>query len=333
MVAWRRVVKVGRWVAVVLVGCLMGCGSSGGGGGGSLSSQTPGYNGVTAQATITQESAEAIFKTLFVQVQSPESLSSIEGLYLGSDLGLPPIVPPLLDKGGTISGDGFLVSTRSFRAVETLSYTIGGTCGGSLVLVTNIDEAADEYDVAITYNGFCYDGITMDGGYTLSVDGNGDGLFEGDIELFYTLHTVKETDGVNRYEGPLEVTWSGDAIEQSWDHVVTNLTTGLGVKYVNFIIGTETDPAEITWTQAGRFFQGLYGYVDVVTETPFVSVPGLKLPHVGRLKMVGAPAGGGVGAGWFEVFEDGFQVTVDTDGDGLVDGDSGRLPWSQMPVP
>lgn len=329
MVAWKRVVDMWVWVPLVLAIGFTGCGDSGGG----LSTQPPGYNGLTSQAVITLKSAVEISKILFVQTQSQESLSSIEGISLDSGHELPINEPPLFDKGIAASKNGAASSLGLAKALVTQAYTIDGTCGGTLTLVTNIDTVIDNYDIEVIYDAFCYEGITQNGWYTLSVDGAGNGSYDGNISRTYTLHTVTEPDGVNRYEGDLEVAWSADQIIRTFNYVVTNLTTGLGVQYASFVIDTDVTSTETTWAQTGRFYHSLYGYADVETEERFVAEPGLELPHGGRLKMTGTSASGGMAFGWFEVFEDGFQVTVDADGDGTVDEDSGLLPWGHMPVP
>jgi hypothetical protein len=329
MAAWLRVFVIFVFVSLVVGAFVTGCGSSGD----DISTQPPGYNGLTSQAVITQKSAVEISKTLFVQTQSQESLSSIESIYLGSDLGLPATPPPLLDKliaESERDADGQLIVTTDRVSTD---YTIAGACGGLLTLVTDIDTDIGFSAIEVTYDAFCYEGITLDGGYTLSINVAGDGDYAGTVLVTYSLRTVTEPDGVNRYEGDLEVVWSEDQITRTYNYVVTNLTTGLGVQYDNFVIVMDVTSTETTWTQEGRFYHSLYGYVDVETEEPFVAEPGLELPHEGRLKMTGAAASGGAAFGWFEVFPDGFQVTVDTDGDGSVDGDTELLPWGQMPVP
>lgn len=331
MTAWRRVFAISVCVPFMVGALITGCGDSGSSGG-SVSPQPPGYNGLTTQAVITLKSAGDMSKELFVQTQSQESLSSIDGIYLDSDTDIPVNEPPLFDKGGASSTHGVAAQPLTKAAVSQ-TYTINGACGGTLTLVTTIDTVIGSSKIEVTYDEFCYEGITENGSYTLSVDEAGDGTYNGDITRAYTLHTVTEPSGVNRYEGGLAVTWAADNITRTFDYVVTNLSTALGVKYVNFRIPTDITSTETTWTQEGRFYYFLYGYVDVETVEPFVAEPGLVLPHEGRLKMTGASANGGTAFAWFEAFADGFQVTVDADGDGLIDGDSGLLPWGLLPLP
>ncbi|BCS96759.1 hypothetical protein DSLASN_23910 [Desulfoluna limicola] len=331
MAAWKRVFAMSMCVPLMAGALITGCGDSGSSGG-SVSTQPPGYNGLTTQAVITLKSASDMSKELFVQTQSQESLSSIEGIYLDSDTDIPVNEPPLFDKGGASKG-GTAALLPLTKAAVSQTYTINGACGGTLTLETTIDTVIGFSQIEVTYDDFCYEGITENGTYTLSIDETGDGTYNGDITRTYTLHTVTEPSGVNRYEGDLAVTWAADNITRTFDYVVTNLSTGLGVQYVNFRIPTDITTAETTWTQAGRFYYSLYGYVGVETVEPFVAEPGLTPPHEGKLKMTGLSANGGTAFAWFEVFADGFQVTVDADGDGLIDGDTGLQPWGLLPLP
>ncbi|WP_300668163.1 hypothetical protein [Desulfoluna sp.] len=330
MGAWKDIFAMWVGVPVVLVGLSMGCGDSGGS---SVPERPPGYNGATTQAVISPSSAAAISKTLFVQTQSQQSLSSVEGLYLGQDQGLPPSALPFLEQGISATKGVAAPSLPLTKAPVTSSNTIDGACGGTLTLATTIDAAAGEYDIKVTYDAFCFEGITLNGLYTLSVNADGDGLFAGAIDVRYTRHVVTEPEGTQRYEGALKVTWSGDHMLQTWNYSVTNLTTGLGAQYASFDIKTELTATEVTWTQTGRFYHPVYGYVDVATEVPFAADASLELPHTGCLKMTGVAATGGPAFGWFEVSSEGFQVTVDANGDGTVDGNSGVLTWNFLGLP
>ena len=332
MAAWKRVVAISVCVPLMVGALITGCGDSGSSGD-SVSSQPPGYNGLNSQGVITLTSASDMSKELFVQTQSQGSLSSIDGIYLDSDTDIPVNEPPLFDKSVASSKGVASDSLQLTKAAVSQIYTIYGACGGTLTLETTIDTVIGFSQIEVTYDEFCYEGITENGTYTLSVDEAGGGTYNGNITRTYTLHTVTEPSGVNRYEGDLAVTWAADNITRTFDYVVTNLSTGLGVKYVNFRIPTDITSTETTWTQEGRFYYSLYGYVDVETVEPFVAEPGLELPHEGKLKMTGASATGGTAFAWFEAFANGFQVTVDANGDGLVDGDSGLLPWGLLPLP
>jgi hypothetical protein len=208
-------------------------------------------------------------------------------------------------------------------AVETVSETIYGNCGGTMSYSVSADSEAGTFNGNFVFSNYCNDGTTINGraGFDgrMNVDtgeffeasfsfnnlSGGDLTLDGDIEIDFTASPNMLTfNAYGQDPGSGKVYWIRD---------------------YSISIGENTGYVEVE--MAGMFYHPDYGYVTLSTTDPFVLHDGDEWPASGALLVTGANSSKARLTAIDNVY---CTVEVDTDGDGSYEWNSGVVAWDDI---
>ena len=178
------------------------------------------------------------------------------------------------------------------RTIETATEIISGSCGGSATVTLHLDDTNGDFTGTIQSNNYCEDGGTISG--TINVSGNVD------------LNAGEFTN-----------------IKMASNYLIKDNNSGKVYKVENHVISAVilTDRVETTFL-GGRYYHPDYGYVDLVSEQPFIQYLGDFAPSSGELSIAGAIQTKAL----LTVHNiNDVEITADTDGDGIFEWSSGNL--------
>lgn len=336
----------------VLWGCGSGGGSSGGGGGADATGLS--YTGLTSEATVDGDNAQALTEDALAggstsfggggvagaataggqKVHKPVKLA----LMMKSLVGKIRISPP--------SGGG------AVGAIESMTGTIEGSGGGTADFSITVDTVTGEFTGSITFYSFTEVGVTYDG----SAGFSGVAIFEGEEYQGYIDSFTFDYDSVSCTSFGTSFTIDGtmafEGFYYEWPNpwVTMNMVyrdegTGKTYQMVNFIIyfdfeylEDEFDPGYYYYIE-GTFYHPDYGYVTLTTTQGIWQYVYDAYPsYEGEVIVTGAIGSGGgntyarlvIGQISFNTYE----IYADIDGDGFDPGTgdpddyySGELAW------
>ena len=329
--ATRRRIFFRVMILLALVGIVWGC--SGGGGG-----KSPMMAGSSPE----------------VSPPSPETPpSSPEPLVI-----IPETKPAVVKMGSTqalVRGfvDSFLEIRRVRRAMESRSdgeirnqnfvdvasempEVFSGPCGGQVTETVTRGETDGKLTVAYLYAAYCIDGREFTGKATLEV--KGDVVVSGDVVAVrvsnmatYKNLVVKDEGGSVKLDGTVEnISQEGESLIANHDLRLTTLGTGkifglLGLRTLTTEMGGESSSMD-----SGRIYHSDFGFMEVTTEEPLIREAANEagFPFAGKIRFQGVTEDAKEGYAWLEAGVDGYEVTMDADGDGNWEWHSGVLSWS-----
>ena len=205
-------------------------------------------------------------------------------------------------------------------AVETRSGTLLGDCGGSLSYSIDFIYESSFYDGSFSFGNYCDNGITISG------ETDFDGTYanaSGEISTAYFSFT-NLTDG--------EITWDGE-ISMDFLHQPTKAAfsayskdSGSGQVYwiKDYAMNITEFAGYIELEISGTFYHPDHGYVHLTTSEPFIVHHEDDWPTSGLLGIEGQKRTQAELTAQNQLT---YSVAADTDGDGVLDWDSGRLSW------
>ncbi|MBW2108915.1 MAG: hypothetical protein JRI36_09660 [Deltaproteobacteria bacterium] len=310
-----------------------GCGGGGGGGDGSVTASSDdngiAYIGLTSQASIDENNAQQLTGESYEGGKLASSLASLGAVSVESQdhLGRPRVfefsqtmenalrsIDLTSRAGGTFAG-----------AVYHTSGTIYGDCGGGVFYDIDVDDQTGRFSGNMNFNSYCNDNVTIDGQVQFS---SRIALTTGKLVTFsFSFDNLRGTSEqtTTRMAGDI----SFDA-STSPEVVTANLRMAVDsqvyqVTDYTLHITDRTGYIEVSFT--GRFYDPGYGYVDISTPEVFIINDGYENPSSGVLLIQGR---NGTQARLTAHSVGYCEVQADTDGDGVMEWDSGWIPWSDL---
>jgi len=284
-----------RSTLVVFLGALItGCG--GGGGGGVYPVNTGeaslSYNGVTTQATVTESNKQALSYNAYQAGLVGSALASI-GKVVAETPASTTSVTPLPQSLYRVLEDAILGAAlenqksapRLVGKVVTESGTIPGPNGGSAKYSISADDVTGSFTGTIEFNNYQDIGTTLSGSANFSGVIN---LSNGQLTSFslsmVSLHAIEAGTAVT-LAGTITKSPSGADKIITISLVIRYDSTGVTywVKDYNFIVKTDG-----TMTLTGRYYDPVYGYVDITTVTPLTISAFDAMPTAGVLLFTGS---------------------------------------------
>ena len=299
---------------ILSISALSACGGGGGGGNSALE-----YTGETSQAVITADNADQLATSSYSGASSGMIASS--ALAVDTETGshpLPPTVAPLVQLVDAMlyaPVDTGLPDTASAAVVDPPIYA---PCGGQMVVArtSNVFTFAG----TITASDFCAAGVTVTG--TLVVNGTISG---GSIEtavLTYDRLRISGMGSATVSSGEMSAKITGSVMRMDLDEKTLVEDSGLvywlqGGKLVVASSGTTT-----TISMSGRYYDPLYGYVDLTTPSALTLYPDTAnpWPSAGQMVITGLSADG-TNSATVTLTAQGssYLLELDSNGDGMTD--------------
>lgn len=329
--------------------CVFGCdsGSDGGDGGGDGGG---GYSGVTSQATISENSTQAIAgQTLEVLYGETGQIPFVSGAVSSH----PPTTNLSIQWEKALS-DKFFRKNNDFIAndfITGITATETGECGGN-VEISGDDGSGRSGKVSvnatITFNDYCecslFDGCSTKIVSNGKITGKGSGVSLYDDEddeyyllsgqVSYTLNNLHAQIYENSSliadvtaDGSMEKTWAdsddGFTENMKMDLIRINNLTAKTIKISNLEIETTADFfSGATIEINGRIYFHDYGYVTIQTESS-LEIWYSIYPSSGVLIISGSSGS----KMRITFFNNGYMVEADINGDGFYEYDAGTNYW------
>ena len=319
----------GSGLFLLAIVSLMSCGGGGGGGvgGGEVSGDGITYIGMTEQATINQSNAFDLAQGAFLGGE----ISGGIGTSLGVVRSIKSNHASYLDFTRIVEKavrqvDFRTSSTHILDAGAIVSETvvIYGTCGGNADISADLDDVTGEFTGDINFTDFCSEGIIINGPSSFSgkVRMNDYELLQ--FSLSFTTLNVNFGDLVLTMAGSISAETSLQSDILAIDVYTRNNDVGVVYWVNNYQMTISEGMGYIEFGISGRFYDPVYGYVDVFTPIIFRMNPEQYGPSTGVLLAVGK---NGTKAQFLAVNPTTFKVLADTNGDGSYDWDSGDTLW------
>jgi len=255
---------------VVLFGIISIIGSGGGGGDGGSTESPIIYTGLTTQAEITDANAEVLAAGAFEGGRTGSAFSSTGAVETATDentISFRTLKVTQALKDAILKVDLSFVSGGPFiGATQSESGSVAGPCGGTASYSLQYDDATGVFSGTFTFNSYCDSGVVITGRTTVSGTVNiglsifedihfnftnlsdGSSTLNGDIYIDFTVSPIRiDFDTLLKDNATSKVYWASD--------YVMYVTEGVNYADVNISSGTYYDPD--------------YGYVTVITPTPF----------------------------------------------------------------
>ncbi|GFE59279.1 hypothetical protein [Geobacter sp. AOG1] len=276
--------------AVVTATCLAACGGGGSGSsGGSTSSGS--YSGATNQATLSTANARAVSVDAYNGAQASATLGSV-GVVTAGNGGATTDAPLVQVVADTLAASVQRLdpkgATGPAATGASVQVSIPGTYGGTLSYVLNVNETNGSFSGTFTYTNFqeVQNGPFISGVVTFSgVYDQTSGKFSS-FSLSFTDFAATESGKTFTMSGT--ISWS---LSSTGTRAVTanlflrNNTTG-AISWVKDYTFTLT--AQWALTITGRYYDPVYGYVDISTPVPLQVSSLSGQPTSGVLLFTGA---------------------------------------------
>jgi len=305
-----------------------GCGGGGGGGGdGGVDSLS--YSGIESAADITSGNAQEIVASAYFGADAGVGTIVIpenQGIQDHNNLDVPILTVAQVLDNAIHQVNLRPYGTNTISAIIDDSDTIPGECGGSAFYTIRIDDVAGTFTGKMTFSDYCEDDIILSGRANFS--GSFD-ILTGDIlELSIFFNNLSETNAgeTYRFDGEINIVESGGSILIDLELLIQN-PSGEVFWVNNYFITLTEGPGYEDVEATGRFYHPNYGYVDFSTEVTLRTLDIDDWPSSGTLLFEGA---NNTSARLIAVDALTAQVTADTDGDTIVDFDTGPINWEDL---
>jgi hypothetical protein len=334
------------FLSFAMVFCLVVCGCGGGSSGGESSDgggsggSSPGltYSGATNQAVVTADNSQALVVNAMDAGAGGAGISGIAGLDTvnhGQDatgrplfLGLAVVMESAIARMDRQSA----AEQNPASAVESDADTYPGSCGGSYSYNIQVDTDSGVFSGNLSFNGFCEEGITLNGSASFSGVVNVTLRQVETCTVSFNSLTGTSGSGSVTMGGQVYLAVSGAATMITMDMMVRDNGDGRVCKIENYQMDIADHGAYSVIVVNGRYYDPDYGYVDLETTSALVVDDDDDYPRIGQLILTGAngAAGGPTAARLTALSETQCRVEADTDGDGIYDYDSGAVLWTDL---
>ena len=221
----------------------------------------------------------------------------------------------------TIYGD----TAPQLRTIETETSKILGNCGGSKTSTLNINDTTGNFTNTIWDDNYCEDGITSSGTINASGGVNLDTFEITEMNMSFDLWTISSSSYSITFSGTIssDLTVNSQTLTLNYlirDNNSDNVSRDKVYKVENYVTSTALliDRVETTVSD-GRFYHPDYGYVDLISEQPFILYSGDFAVSSGELSITGAMQTKALLT--VHSIND-IEITADTDGDGVFEWSS-----------
>ena len=265
-------------------------------GGGSSNEGSSGltYSGETSPATITEDNAGTLATSALDAGSNGSAfnltgLATLSGVDSGTDASDQPMllgfVRVLEDAVGDV--DFAAVSEQNVSAAaQSENGSLAGSCGGNASYSISGNSNTGEFSGKFSFNGFCADGLTMNGSASFSgiVDMATDTL-ESFIFTFGAMTATSGSESVT-LKGRIAFTVSDSTITMNL--TIKNNTNGWMCKVENYVMVVDDQSSYTAISVSGRYYDQDYGYVELITNEPLRYYPAGEYPYYGKLTLYGA---------------------------------------------
>lgn len=327
-----KIIKLGMMLVLGMFVAACGGGGSSGDPQPSSEADVP-YTGKTSPASITTANAKELTLDVFQQgTIGGAPVASLNGEVIraaSQPRGL--LLKETLEKA-IRHMDPRGASSGLAAAIQDMSDTFPGSCGGGMSFRISYDDQSGEFSGETSFANYCEEGIVT----------NGDMSFDGlmDVEsgefLSFTMTmdslSVKACGDTFTTDGTLKVVSEGDASAYVSTMTLDIYVTEGGTGQVYWVKGMTMKIEEgyffTNISVQGRFYHPDYGYVDVRTEHNLQVYDDNFWPSSGV--MVAEGADGSV-ARLTAINSESYRLQVDEDGDGVYESDE-ILAWDDWDI-
>lgn len=321
-----RIRRAMLFTVVLAVTALLSACSGGGSGGGGSSALS--YTGVTTAAVITNSNAKTLALESFSTGTSAGSTQNtaktvavVDTTYTAPDIGV--IVSRLITTSQT-AAQGLVTTTASGNRTTLVSIQqtlapMTGNCGGTASGTLTIDDATSNTYATIIFDNYCDTGVTLSGSMNFS-------LILDTTSPDYGLMTMNFTN-VHVIGALTSLVISGSI---QYDSLVLNpattinmlLQSSVGRVYkIQNLTMTEVTGTDVTGdytdiSMNGRLYDPDFGYVDMTTTLQMRVYTTDYWPSSGSYILTG----NGNATVTLTASPSGYQLDLDLNGDGIVDG-------------
>lgn len=309
-------------VSILAVGLLAACGGGGGGGAGGGGAAVN-YTGITAQAVITTANADDLTVGGFQNGTIGQSSGSIavvaqEDVVGGRPRGI--VVSDAIEHALQQADITSLQATEvATGAVQTVSDSINGTCGGVFSFTITLDDISGEFDGTGTFSSYCDLDTTLNGGVSFSGVIDPFTLVFDQLSISTNSLTTQLCGESFTVAGTISLSNSGLTAVVNEDMLVRDDASGV-VYWADIQITVTDGPGYTDISETGRFYDPLFGYADIVTITPLRIFDFDVWPSSGVLAAEGdLGIAGGATSAQLTASGASYTIEADTTGDGLFD--------------
>jgi hypothetical protein len=286
-----------------------------------------GFIGISSQAAIKSTNAENLVSSAFIggatDVQPIRSLLNRSVISTQASTFRPLKFSQLIIGSlRKVELDQFDV-VHSQSDVMTKNGKFTGDCGGSFSYTLEFDNESQRLNGDILFEDYCDDGILISG--QTDVDGYFD-MLTGDF-IAANLLFDNLGDEYFTFEGEISIDFSDVPIKVILAAYSTDNQTGNVCWLDEYNIALTERIGRIEFSIFGTFYHPEYGFVVLTTSDPFIVHEGDDWPSSGQLNILGENA---TTAQLTAIDHLHTGIAADTDGDGLLDWESGLLNWSEL---
>ena len=206
-------------------------------------------------------------------------------------------------------------------AVETRRGTLQGGCGGKLSYSIDFITESGMFNGSFSFENYCDQGITISG------ETNVDGIYGIDSKEFTTAHFsfADLTDGQITLDGEISIDFLHPPLTATLSAHSKDIESGQVYWIKDYSMNITEFAGYIEIEIFGTFYHPDYGFVNLTTTEPFIVHHEDDWPTSGLFVIQGEK---NTQAELSALDQLTYSVTVDTDGDGVFDWDSGILNWT-----
>jgi hypothetical protein len=208
-------------------------------------------------------------------------------------------------------------------AVETKSGTLQGGCGGRLSYSIDFIAESRIFDGSFSFENYCDQGITISG--ETDIDGRY-GADAGDFTTAY-FSFVDLTDGTITLDGEISIDFLQPPITATFSAHGKDIASGRVYWIKDYSMNITEFAGYIEIEIFGTFYHPDHGFVNLTTTEPFIVHHEDGWPTSGLFVLQGEK---NTQAELSALDQLTCSVAADTDGDGVLDWDSGILNWTDM---
>jgi hypothetical protein len=208
-------------------------------------------------------------------------------------------------------------------AVETQSGALQGDCGGRLSYSIDFITESGIFNGSFSFENYCDHGIALSG--ETDIDGTY-GVDTGDYSTAY-FSFANLTDGDITLDGEISIDLLHPPITATFSAHSLDSKSGQVYWIKDYSMNITEFPGYIEIEIFGRFYHPDYGSVILSTTEPFIVHNEDDWPTSGLFVIQGE---NNTKAKLSALDQWTCSVSADTDGDGVIDWDSGILNWTEM---
>ena len=268
---------------------LSACGGSGGDGGSAGIS----YTGETAQASLTINNGEEISTTAYQNGGSGQGLgtvlSSVNNPAPTAQKFRPATSSVAKSLVGAINKIELSPNTAiGNRAIETVSDSIDGDCGGSANFTISANDVTGDFNGNFNFVNYCNLGDYMNGGMNFAGNINVNTLDFTSMTMTITSLTVTTGNDSFTMSGNMSLDPSDNPIAVTMNMKLKDNSTEQVFWSENFSLSIWDAISYEELTMQGRFYHPDHGHVDITTPTAFRYTGSNIYPYPGVMVATGA---------------------------------------------